>query len=111
MRARSTQVYAAGEARPPGPCTPLADGACLLEPARDTCPPTTNATPLVLPSTDATTPFTIVLEDDAALPLYRDELEVATRLADLFNAGVRVGAHVIYLGHCRPFLWKSTTEY
>ena len=33
----------------------------------------------------------LILEDDAALPLFRDETEVAERLADLFNAGVRAG--------------------
>lgn len=46
------------------------------------------------------TEFTIIIEDDAALPLLIDPAEVAARVADTFNTGVRRGAHLIYLGHC-----------
>ena len=49
------------------------------------------------------TAYTVVLEDDAAIPRREKPRHIRARLARVFHDGVRAGADLIYLGHCGTF--------
>lgn len=96
--------YAPSDGPKPAGCDPLReDGACLAAPKA--CEGDAAAAAAAgdaatrAPITDAT-PYTIVVEDDAAVPRGEAPAVVTARLAALFAAGVREQADLLYLGHC-----------
>ena len=89
--------YGPNETAPDG-CFALRGGACIVEPRRCATDPVP-AEGRIGPSTA----YTVVLEDDAAIPRREKPRHIRARLARVFHDGVRAGADLIYLGHCGEF--------
>ncbi len=86
--------------KPPG-CVPLRQsGACIVEPRA--CFSGTSAPQNQSVKPTPTTPYTIVFEDDAAVPTL-PSINTLGRITRIFQTGVRAGADIIYLGHCGKF--------